>query len=294
MRVGVVFPQTEIGADPGAVRAYAQAAENAGYRHLLAYDHVLGAHPDRPDGFRVRYTHEAMFHEPFVLFGHLAAVTSELELVTGVLVLPQRQTALVAKQAAQVDLLSGGRLRLGVGVGWNAVEYEALGENFRDRGRRIEEQVSLLRRLWREPVITFKGHYHTVTKAGINPMPPRPDIPIWMGGMDERVLHRIGRSADGWFPQLTDPAALAEPLGRIHAAASAAGRKPEAIGVEARVTFGGEGADVNEAVALAHAWRDAGATHLSVNTMGRGLRTPADHIDAIEHFKECYDEAGDR
>lgn len=288
MQLGVVFPQTEIGADPGAVRAYVEAAEHAGYAHLLVYDHVLGADPNRPGGFRGPYTHETMFHEPFVLFGHLAAITSRLELVTGVLILPQRQTALVAKQAAEVDVLSGGRLRLGVGVGWNAVEYEALGENFHDRGRRIEEQVALIRRLWRDPVVTFNGHYHTITKAGLNPLPPRPDIPIWMGGMHERVLHRIGRVADGWFPQLRDPAELAGPLDRIHAAARAAERKPEEIGVEARIAIGG---DVDEEVALAGAWERAGATHLSVNTMGRGLKTPADHIEAIEHFKECYDEA---
>ncbi len=288
MRVGVVFPQTEIGSDPGAVRAYAEAAEHAGYTHLLAYDHVLGAHPDNPHAVAGRYTHESMFHEPFVLFGHLAAVTSRLELVTGVLILPQRQTALVAKQAAEVDLLSGGRLRLGVGVGWNPVEYQALGENFRDRGRRIEEQVALLRRLWRDPVVSFNGHYHTVTKAGLNPLPPRPDIPIWMGGMNERVLHRIGRTADGWFPQVREPADLAEPLERIRAAAGAAGRKPEEIGVEARITIGG---DIDEAIDGARAWSRAGATHLSVNTMGHGFNTPADHIEAIERFKERYDEA---
>ena len=282
MQFGVVFPQTEIGADPGPVRDYALAAEAAGYQHLLAYDHVLGANPDRPGGFTGPYTHETLFHEPLVLFGYLAAITQRLELVTGILILPQRQTALVAKQAAEVDVLSGGRLRLGVGVGWNAVEYEALGEDFHTRGRRIEEQVALLRQLWSEPVVNFEGKYHSVSRAGLKPLPPAQSIPIWMGGMTDPVLNRIGRIGDGWFPQYREPAQLAEGLAKIHASAEAAKRDPATIGIEARLVLG---ADVAADVELAHHWEEAGATHLSVNTMGLGYDSVGQHIEAIERFQ---------
>src|SRR5882757_1142067 len=180
MQIGVVFPQTELGGDVGAVRAYARGVDELGFRHLLAYDHVLGADPEVHRDWTHRYTAATTFHEPFVLFGHLAALTG-LELVTSVLVLPQRQTALVAKQAAEVDLLSRGRLRLGVGLGWNAVEYEALGKSFSDRGRRVGEQVELLRRLWTEPTVNFDGTYETVTGAGLAPLPRQRPIPVWFG-----------------------------------------------------------------------------------------------------------------
>ena len=281
MQVGVVFPQTEIGPDPDGIRRYALAAEAAGYEHLLAYDHVLGADPDRPGGFRGPYNHETLFHEPFVLFGFLAALT-DLELVTGVIILPQRQTALVAKQTAEIDRLSGGRFRLGVGVGWNAVEYEALGENFHNRGRRMEEQVEVLRALWAEPTVSFEGKYTTILKAGINPLPTARSIPIWMGGMSEVVMDRIGRIADGWFPQYREPSQLAAGLERVHAAAREAGRDPSEIGIEARVTA--DPSDPKAAVAFAQEWEAAGATHLSVNTMGLGLDSPDGHVEAIEGF----------
>jgi probable F420-dependent oxidoreductase len=285
MQVGVVFPQTEIGADPAGVRSYALAAEAAGYAHLLAYDHVLGADPDRPGGFRGPYTYETLFHEPLVLFGYLAGITQRLEFVTGILILPQRQTALVAKQAAEVAVLSGGRLRLGVGVGWNAVEYEALGQNFGNRGRRVEEQIALLRELWTRPALSFEGRYHRVVKAGIKPLPSAP-IPIWMGGMSEPVMERVGRMADGWFPQYRDPDELATGLAVVHAAAERAERSPADIGIEPRVTMGDDAA---AAVAMAHRWQAAGATHLTVNTMGQGFDTPARHIAAIEAFKRAWD-----
>src|SRR4051794_37097312 len=178
MRIGVVFPQTEIGAEPIAIRDYTQAAEELGYRHLLIYDHVLGASiAGRPD-WRGPYTSDTLFHEPFVLFGYLAALTKQLELVTGVIILPQRQTALIAKQAAEIDVLSGGRLRLGVGIGWNEVEYQALGENFRNRAARMEEQIDVLRALWTQPVVNFQGRWHQIDAAGIKPMPLQRPIPI--------------------------------------------------------------------------------------------------------------------
>ncbi len=203
MKVGVVFPQTEIGSDPAVIRDYAQVAEGAGYHHLLVFDHVLGGKLERFDklGRLPPYTDETPFHEPFVLFGYLAAVTQRLELVTGIIILPQRQTALVAKQAAAVDVLTGGRLRLGVGIGWNYVEYEALNEDFHTRGRRVSEQIAVMRKLWTEPTVTFDGAYHHIDRAGINPLPIQRPIPVWMGGMVEPVLRRLAQTADGWFPQ---------------------------------------------------------------------------------------------
>ena len=190
MNIGVVFPQVEIGNDPAAIRDYAQAVEAMGYTHILAFDHVLGANPPSHPGLKGPYTYKHPFHEPFVLFGFLAAVTTRVELVTGIIILPQRQTALVAKQTACVDVLSGGRLRLGVAVGWNFVEYEALGEDFKNRGQRIEEQIEILRALWTKELVTVEGRWHRVTDAGINPPPVQRPIPIWMGGESDPVVRR--------------------------------------------------------------------------------------------------------
>src|SRR5205807_2821090 len=199
MQPGVVFPQNEIGVDPEDIRNYAQTVEGLGYIHVVAYDHVLGADPSHRPGWQ-GYTFQDLFHEPFVLFGYLAALT-QLELVTGVIILPQRQTVLVAKQAAEVDVLSRGKLRLGVGVGWNPVEYEALGMNFHTRGRVVEEQIEVLRLLWSQEIVSYKGQFHTITEAGLNPLPVRRSIPIWVGGRADAALRRVARLADGWFPQ---------------------------------------------------------------------------------------------
>jgi probable F420-dependent oxidoreductase len=217
MRIGVVFPQTEIGSDPIVIRDYAQAAEELGYRHILAYDHVLGASTAVRPGWNRPYSSETPFHEPFVLFGYLAGLTRRIELVTGVIILPQRQAVLVAKQAAEVDVLSGGRLRLGVGIGWNAVEYQGLNQNFRDRSARIEEQVTLLRALWTQPVISFKGRWHEIDAAGINPLPIQRPIPIWVGATADAGIERAGRIGDGWFPQRPpdDRAPVSSRLGSI-------------------------------------------------------------------------------
>src|SRR6266540_4308428 len=193
MNIGVVFPQVEIGPDPVPIREYAQAVEAMGYTHILAFDHVLGANPDRPGGWKGPYTYRHSFHEPFVLFGFLAAATRRVELVTGILILPQRQTALVAKQAAAVDVLSGGRLRLGVAVGWNYVEYGALGEDFHTRGKRIEEQIEVLRALWTKELATIEGREHRIADAGVNPLPIQRPIPIWMGGHSEAAMRRAAR-----------------------------------------------------------------------------------------------------
>jgi probable F420-dependent oxidoreductase len=283
MRFGVVFPQTEMGNDPAVIRDYAQAAEALGFHHILAFDHVLGAHPDRFEGrFRPPYTHLTPFHEPMVLFGYLAAVTTRIELTTGVIIAPQRQTALLAKQAAAVDVLSGGRMRLGIGIGWNHVEYEALGENFRNRGRRIEEQVALMRRLWTEELVDFAGKYHTIKQAGINPLPVRRSIPVWMGGGAEAVLQRIARIADGWFPQFRPGPQAAETLERLRGYIQEAGRKPGDVGIEGRISLFNTPEDAwADAIT---GWRDLGATHLTVNTMNVNLPSPQAHIDTITRF----------
>jgi probable F420-dependent oxidoreductase len=278
MQIGAVFPQTEIGHDVGAVRAYGERVEQLGFRHLLVYDHVLGADRSVHAGWERPYDVHTTFHEPFVLFGFLAAVTS-LELVTGVIILPQRQTALVAKQAAQVDLLTGGRFRLGVGVGWNPVEYEALGADFTNRGRRAEEQISLLRRFWTEQSVTVEGGFERVTGAGISPLPIQRPIPIWIGGSSPAAYRRTGRLADGWFPQTPPGPALDAARAIVDEAALAAGRDPGAIGLEGRVSWTG-GAD--QLVADARRWQQAGATHLSVNTMGAGLLTVDDHLAVLK------------
>src|SRR5215207_6380042 len=284
MQVGVTFPQTEIGTDPIAIRDYAQAAEDLGYEHLLAYDHVLGADPTNREGWR-GYTYETMFHEPLTLFGYLAAVTQRLELVTGVLVLPQRQTALVAKQAAEVDVLSGGRMRLGVGVGWNAVEYEALGEDFGNRGARSEEQVAVLRALWADPTVTFDGHWHRITDAGINPLPPRRRIPVWFGGSAEATLRRVGTIGDGWLPQGPPDERARAAVARIHEHAVAAGRAPSDVGLEPRLTLARTPRD--GWAAHVTGWRDIGATHLCVDTMGSGFATADDHVAALSEVMEA-------
>ncbi|MFC9687690.1 LLM class F420-dependent oxidoreductase [Kribbella sp. NPDC056951] len=277
MRIGAVFPQLEIGPDPAVVREWARTVEDAGYAHVLAYDHVLGADPANRPGW-TGYTDKSLFHEVFVLFGYLAAITTKLELVTGVLVLPQRQTALVAKQAAEVDVLSGGRLRLGVGIGWNHVEYDALGVPFTQRGARMTEQVELLRRLWADPVITHEGRFDRVEEAGLNPLPGR-RIPIWFGGGADAVLRRTGAIGDGWMPQGRPDEAMRAPLETIREAAERAGRDPGEIGIEARLSL--NAVPQEEWRAYADAWRDLGATHLCVNTMNFGLTRPEEHAQLL-------------
>jgi probable F420-dependent oxidoreductase len=278
VQLGVVFPQTEIGADPSAVRAFAQAAEEIGYRHLLAYDHVLGADVSKRSDWPGPYTAEHQFHELFVLFGYLAGIVPGLELVAGVLVLPQRQTALVAKQAAEVDLLTGGRLRLGVGLGWNFVEFEALGEDFGNRGRRSEEQIEVLRRLWTEPIVDFEGHWHRIPAAGINPLPVQQPIPIWIGGSAEVAIRRAARIADGFFPQRPLEGGWPATMERFRAWAEEAGRDPDSIGIEQRIDVStGTPDDWRAAV---DEWRRLGVTHVAFVTMRGGLDADG-HIERI-------------
>ena len=278
MQIGAIYPQSEIATDVGAVRAYATGVEELGYRHILAYDHVLGADPEVHTGWSGPYDINTTFHEPFVLFGYLAAITG-VELVTGIIISPQRQTALLAKQAAEVDILTGGRFRLGLGIGWNAVEYEALGQDFRTRGRRQEEQVSLLRRLWTERSITYEGQFDRVTGAGLWPWPVQRPIPVWLGGSSAPAYKRMGRLADGWFPQMPPGPALDEAMAVVADAAGRAGRDPATLGMEGRVAFGGR--ESEELVDTVQRWRQIGATHLAINTMGSGLSGLDAHMAAL-------------
>lgn len=282
MKIGAVYPQTEYGNDPIAIRDYAQTVEGLGFSHVVAYDHVLGANPNRPGGWQGPYTFQSAFQEPFVLFSFMAAVTHGLEFTPGVIILPQRQTALVAKQAATLDVLSGGRLRLGVGLGWNQVEYISLGQDFHTRGRRIEEQVALLRQLWTQPLVEFSGTWHAVPDAGINPLPVQRPIPIWFGGHAEAALRRIARLADGWLSNSRTPGDARPYLDQLARFLAESGREPATLGFEARLPYG-EG-DTDRWIQLSNDWQSTGATHLSFNTMGAGLQHPADHLAALEKF----------
>jgi len=285
LELDVTFPQVEIGSDPGAIRAYAQAVEALGFTRLVALDHVLGADTrNRPD-WTGPYTSKDMVHEPLVLLSYLAAVTTRLQLVTAILILPQRQTALVAKQAAEIDVLSGGRLTLGVGLGWNLVEFEALGENFHNRGRRMEEQIEVLRALWTQEAVTFHGRWHHISGAGINPLPVQRPIPIWFGAQTDVAFQRAARLGDGLI-LLRAPrqewAALAE---RLRGYARAAGREASSLGLEITVNLADTPQD-QWATAWTH-WQAAGGTHLRVGTVGCGFTSVDQHIEALRHFREA-------
>ena len=290
MRLGAVFPTCEIGDDPVAVRDFAQAAEDLGYDHLVAYDHVVGAvHADREPPLWGPYTEHDPFHEPFVLFGFLAAATRRLELTTGVIIMPQRQTVLVAKQAAEIAVLSGGRLRLGVGTGWNYVEYDSLGVPFARRGARLDEQVEVMRRLWREPVVDFEGQFHRIDRGGILPQPPT-DIPIWFGGSSPQALARAVRLGDGFLFGSSGPR-IVSLVEQTHDLMGQAGRDPSTFGFEALVDWY-KGPDGWRAEL--EAWKQVGGTHLSIRTMSTaasflrveppGFTTVSQHIEALEQF----------
>ncbi|HYR90889.1 MAG TPA: LLM class F420-dependent oxidoreductase [Terriglobia bacterium] len=285
MQYGVVFPQIEFGNDPQAIKDYAQTAEALGYNYLLVYDHVLGAHPNREPKLTGPYTHQDPFHEPMVLFGFLAAVTTRLQLTTGILILPQRQTVLVAKQAAEIDVLSQGRLRLGVGLGWNYVEYDALGEKFQTRGRSVEEQVEVLRKLWTQPLVTHRSERFVIDNAGLNPMPVQRPIPIWFGGWIEPALKRAARLGDGWMSGGRPPDdSMKKSIENLHKYLEEAGRDRNNFGIDPWISI--QGLNKEEWHRRVQAWRALGATHIAVDTMRAGFTSPQAHIDAIRSFRE--------
>lgn len=282
MKFGVVYPQTEVEHDPAWIRTFAQSLESLGYDHMLVYEHVLGVDPDHPSAVRGPYGIEDTFLSPLLLFSALALLTEKLEFATGILVLPQRDAILVAKQVATLDVLSGGRLRLGVGVGWNAAEFEALGADFSTRGRRIEEQVNVLRELWTKPVAQFSGEWYQFEHVGIRPMPTQKPVPIWFGGYADVVLKRVARMGDGWFPGFSDVEEAKPALDRLASYVEGQGRRWEDIGIEVRLRYGD--GDLDELGAQIEAWFRLGISHLSVNTMRSGLVGQEAHLEAVERF----------
>ena len=286
MKIGVSYPTTEVAGDPDAIRKFVWAAEDLGYAHLMAYDHVVKCpHEGREPKLTGPYTEKDTFHDPFVLFGFAAACTDKLDFVTGVLVLPQRQTALVAQQAADVDLLSRERLRLGVGIGWNYVEFDALGQDFRTRAKRIEEQVDFLRELWTNPIVTFQGRFDRIDRAGINPRPRR-RIPIWLGGHSEPAYERGAKHGDGFIYAAPGEGAVeAWESTKRHLARF--GRSEAEFGRELLTLFA---KDPQEAADHLKIWRDAGGTHGCVPSMGKGLGANIDaHIEYVAEVKRLLD-----
>jgi probable F420-dependent oxidoreductase len=281
MKIGLVYPQTEFGSDPAAIRDYAQLADELGFSHILAYDHVLGVNPDRPGGLQGPYSFRHAFMEPVTLFSYMAACTNQIQFTTGIVILPQRQTALFAKQAATLDVLSKGRLRVGVGLGWNEAEYIALNEDFHTRGQRLEEQATVLRQLWTQPLVSFSGRWHTIPDAGLNPLPVQQPIPLWFGGTAPAALRRLARLADGWMISTTRKVTeLLPALDLIWRTLDENRRLRSDFGLEARLVYGdGDPGLWNSQI---EEWNAVGTTHISFNTMGHGFDTPLKHLAAVQ------------
>jgi probable F420-dependent oxidoreductase len=290
VRLGTIIITDDVGNDPSFLKDMAQSLEGAGFDALLANDHVVGGHPDRQRPGEKLHTYDVPCHEPLVLLSFLGAVTSRLELATSIIISTQRQTVLLAKQAAELDLLTGGRLRLGVGIGRNWMEYEALDQDFSNRGRRIEEQVAVMRQLWTQELVTFDGNWHHLDRIGINPLPKQRPIPIWMGSffgsLVEKVLERTGRLADGWMPQFPPGDELAGAIDRLRDYAAAAGRDPSTLGIECGMRIAVDD-DKQKWIDTAAAFRALGATHLRVSTAGGGYTTPADHLAASVQWHDA-------
>lgn len=288
MQVGISIPTTEIGNDPIAIRDFVQAVEDMGYEHLTLIDHVLQSGKAVADDWRAFYTRDNAFHEPIVFYAYVAALTKKIELATAILILSQRQTALVAKQAAELDLLSGGRLRLGVGIGWNEMEFDVLGQNFHDRGRRVVEQIDVMRELWTNELVTYDGKWHQIKDAGINPLPVQRPIPVWIGAFIEPAIKRAGRVADGWFanPRVPPGPEAEQHFEFFRGAAEEAGRDPSKLGIDATVLTEDKGSQAW--AAEADQWKEMGATHLTVRTMASGLESNDAHIETLRKFKEAY------
>ena len=283
MDIGVIFPQTEVGGDTGAVRAIGQAVDELGYSHLAAYDHVLGGDVAVLGDLGGPYTIDDPFREPFTMFAFLAGCTN-LAFATSILIGPQRQTALLAKQAAELDLLCGGRFRLGLGIGWNRLEYDALGMPFDSRGDILEEQVVVLRALWTQRSVTFDGRFHHIRAAGLAPLPLQRPIPIWLGAHAPAALRRVGRIADGWFPMVRPGGGLEKALETIGQGATEVERDVSSLKFEGRLEYATR--DHGKIAEHARRWREAGATMLSLNTMHAGLTTVDDHIGALTEMAQ--------
>ena len=295
MQIGVIYPQTEMETDPGAVQQFAQTVEAMGFSHVLAFDHVVGANRASRPGQTLPYDLDSSFHEPLVLFSFMAARTTKLGFITGVLILTQRQSVLVAKQAACLDVLSGGRLRLGVGSGWNLAEYEALGMAFETRGARIEEQIAVMRALWTERTVDFRGKEHLIPDAGLNPLPVQRPIPVWFGGGGDRphfgqtanlkVVRRIARIGDGWI-QPKMPLPRAQELTEVFRGYwREYGRDPGSVGIEVRIDL--SLATQGDWAEELKAWEGMGASHVSLSTMGDGLFGVDAHLERLKLFRDA-------
>ena len=284
MEIGAVVPHHEIGTDPGAIRAYAEGVEALGMTHLMIYDHVVGVDRNRPGGFEGPYDSNTAFHEPMVFFGYLAACTTSIDLVTAILILPQRQTVLVAKQAAELAILSGNRFKLGVGVGWNAVEYDALNEDFHNRGKRQEEQVELMRRLWTEDVFSYDGEYHQFEHASILPRPTEP-VPVLFGGSAPALLDRCARLGDGWIPLGTPNDKSADRIADMRRAREAAGRSWDGFEIRAQAQYAG--GDPDRWRSHAQRWADLGATHMAIATHNAGGTDVDGHLARIAEYRDA-------
>ena len=284
MQIGAVFPHNEIGTDPGAIKAYAQGVEAMGITHLLIYDHVLGADPDREGGFRGPYDKDVAFHEPFTTFAFIAGVTDKIDLITTVMILPQRQTVLAAKQAAEVALLSNNRFKLGIGVGWNELEYVGLNETFNNRGRRQEEQVDVMRKLWSEDSLDYTGEYHRIDKASINPRPSK-TIPIWFGGSAPALLDRVARLGDGWIPLMGANDKAKACIDTIKQTRKAAGLSFANFGIQAQAQYA-EGSPERWRK-HAEAWREMGCTHLAIATHNAGPTNVDGHLARIGEYQQA-------
>ncbi|BAN01979.1 LLM class F420-dependent oxidoreductase [Ilumatobacter coccineus] len=282
MKYGVVYPQTELGGDPDAVRQIGLATEELGFDYLLAYDHVVGAvHADREPKLWGPYTEHDPFHDPFVMFAYLAGMTERIEFASGVLILPQRQTVLVAKQAADLDLLSGERFRMGVGVGWNYVEYDALGQDFSTRGRRADEQIEYLRTLWSEDLVDWTGEFDAMDRGTLIPKPKR-QIPIWIGGFSPAAFRRGAELGDG-FMYAGDEGRVFRAKDDVVARAAENGRDMTDYGHE---WVGLRAGDPQNAADAAERWREAGGTHFASVSMGQGLDSIEAHLDYFSNIAE--------
>jgi len=294
MKIGAVFPQTEIESDPLILKDFAQSVEELGFNHLIAYDHVVGKNTTNIPDWKMPYSHKSSFQEPLMLFSYLAGVTTQLAFMTGVIILPQRQTALFAKQAANLDIYCAGRLRLGIGLGWNKVEYDALNADFTNRGIRMDEQIDFLRRCWTEETFVYDMDFHSMDDAGICPLPIQKPIPLWIGGTSRAAMKRAAKMGDGWLPYAQPGESAEETMQVFNALVESAGREPGSVAVENIIFMGDAFGDpvrpVETAISEARLWKAAGASYISFDTMRCHFKDLNEHVRVLEKFiKELQD-----